>query len=76
MFAAQKEVPVFAVFVMKKRATRYTLIVRRVDNEESRNEVSVRGRAAVMAKSYAGILESVVDQYPYQWFNYFDFWSQ
>ncbi|MBP5548593.1 MAG: acyltransferase [Bacteroidales bacterium] len=76
VFAAQKEIPVFAVFVMKKKATRYTLIVRRVDNEESRSESSVRGRAAIMAKSYAGILENVVKQYPYQWFNYFDFWNQ
>lgn len=76
VFAAQKEVPVFAVFVMKQRATRYRLIVRRVDNEETSAEASMRSRAAMMAKNYAAILEKVVNEYPYQWFNYFDFWNQ
>lgn len=76
VFAAQKEVPVFAVFVMKLRATRYRLIVRRLDGDETATVSSMRVRAALLAKKYAAILESVVEEYPYQWFNYFDFWKQ
>lgn len=75
VFAAQKEIPAFAVFVMKRGATRYNLIVRRIDNEETAKETSLRNRAALIAKNYASILEEVVKQYPYQWFNYFDFWN-
>lgn len=76
VFAAQKEIPVFAVFVMKQRATHYHLIVRRIDDETTVAETTIRGRAAKLAKNYAAILEKVVDKYPYQWFNYFDFWNQ
>lgn len=76
VFASQKDIPVFAVFVMKERGIRYRLIVRRVDNDESRKELSVRGKAALLVKNYAEILERVVEQYPYQWFNYYDFWNQ
>lgn len=75
VFASQKDIPVFAVFVMKERGIRYRLIVRRVDNDESRKELSVRGKAALLVKNYAEILERVVEQYPYQWFNYYDFWQ-
>lgn len=76
VFAAQKEIPVFAVFVMKQRATHYHLIVRRIDDETTAAETTIRGRAAKLANNYAAILEKVVDKYPYQWFNYFDFWNQ
>lgn len=76
IFASQKELPVFAVFVMKKRATRYHLIVRRVDDANSAAETSLRSRAAMLARNYASILENVVEQYPYQWFNYYDFWGE
>ena len=75
VFAAQKEVPVFAAFVMKQRATRYHLIVRRLDGN-LQSPTSVRLRAADLAKNYAEVLEEVMEQYPYQWFNYFDFWNQ
>ena len=75
VFAAQKEVPVFAAFVMKQRATRYHLIVRRLDGN-LQSPTSVRLRAADLAKNYAAVLEEVMEQYPYQWFNYFDFWNQ
>ena len=76
VFAAQKDVPVFAVFVMKEKATTYRVIVRRVDDEESHAETRIRSRAEMLAGRFASILDDIVERYPYQWFNYFDFWKQ
>ena len=29
----------------------------------------------VWVEQYVGVLESLVRQYPYQWFNFYDFWD-
>lgn len=65
-FATQKKVDAFAVFMMKTSAKKYKLIVRPL----------AAGDACVIANAYARELESIVNEYPYQWFNYFDFWHQ
>lgn len=57
--ARAKEVSLIAIFVMKSRWRHYHIIVRPVAN----------------MGEYVALLESVVRQYPTQWFNFFDFWT-
>ena len=71
--AVQKDVPMLAVFVMKEGMKTYHAYVREIvcDPHGGRRE-----RMAQLAQSFACCLESIVRQYPTQWFNYFDFWEQ
>lgn len=71
-FAAQKNVPVYAMFCMKESAKVYHLYVRPIEYEGDGN---VRKRMHGLAKRYVEVLEEIVNRYPYQWFNYFDFWQ-
>lgn len=72
-FAAQKGAPVYAVFYMKQSTKVYHLYVRPIVCEEDGN---IRKRMNSMAQSYVKVLEEMVNAYPYQWFNYFDFWQK
>lgn len=71
-FAAQKNTPVYAVFYMKESTKVYHLYVRPIACDEGGN---IRKRMNEMAKRYVEVLEEMVNKYPYQWFNYFDFWN-
>lgn len=70
--AAQKEVPVLAIFVMKESVRGYKAYVREIATPAGR---SIKQRMPLMAQQFASELESIVDRYPHQWFNYYDFWQ-
>ena len=57
--AGARDVPVVAVFVMKTGVTSYTISAVKVED----------------AASFAAALENTVRRYPYQWFNFFNFWD-
>lgn len=73
--AVQRGVPVLAVFVMKESIHTYHIYVRKIQLPEGvtlkRNE-----KMAALAQSFAHELELVMDKYPAQWYNYYDFWKQ
>ena len=71
-FAAQKNVPIYAMFCMKEGAKTYHLYVRPI---EYGGDGNIRSRIDGLAKRYVEVLEEMVNKYPYQWFNYFDFWQ-
>ncbi len=65
--ASRLKVPVLFVYVMKESKKHYHLYAR---------DVSVkRGDAQGVLKAYTENLEWILQKYPLQWFNYFDFWS-
>ncbi|MBQ0016648.1 MAG: lipid A biosynthesis (KDO)2-(lauroyl)-lipid IVA acyltransferase [Bacteroidales bacterium] len=70
--ATHKNVPVFAVFVLRSSPQTYKVYIKQISvlSNKSNNE-----RCFLMAQKYASELESVVKKYPYQWFNYYDFWQ-
>ena len=74
LLAAQREVPMLALFVMKEGMRRYRVLVRSV-GMPSDAEASARQRAEGMAREFAGQLEAVTRRYPTQWFNFYDFWQ-
>lgn len=74
MLAAQRDVPMVAVFVMKEGVRKYRVFVRQLGAESDPSSPS-RIRAQAMAEAFAVCLENVVRQYPTQWFNFYDFWK-
>lgn len=69
--AAMKQ-PVLLVFVIKQSDLAYRVYCEQLDPDPS---VPRHQRAQHLADRYAQRLEQMAIQYPYQWFNFYDFWS-
>jgi predicted LPLAT superfamily acyltransferase len=68
LIASRLKVPVVFVYVMKEPNLHYHLYTR---------EAKVKHRDEKgLLKEYAESVESMVEKYPLQWFNYFDFWNR
>ena len=70
--AAQRDVPVLCVFVMKEGRRKYKVLLERLSTPEG---VTRQERIQALADAYASLLEAVVRQYPHQWYNFYDFWK-
>jgi predicted LPLAT superfamily acyltransferase len=68
LIASRLKVPVVFVYVMKEKNLHYHLYTREA-------QVNHRNEKALL-KEYTQSLESMLKEYPLQWFNYFDFWVQ
>ena len=71
--AAQKNVAMLAVFVMKESYKTYHAYVRVIQCDR---DAKIREQMSQLAQNFASNLEEIVKRYPTQWFNYFDFWKQ
>lgn len=67
LIASRLKVPVVFVYVMKEANLHYHLYARQA-------EVKHRDEKALL-RNYIASLESMLNRYPLQWFNYFDFWQ-
>ncbi len=70
--AAQKEVPLLAVFNMREKDGAYKVYEYLLEVDAS---LPVRKRIAALSQQFADRLEMIVRKYPHQWFNYYDFWE-
>ncbi|WP_411766905.1 lipid A biosynthesis acyltransferase [Winogradskyella sp. A3E31] len=61
------DVPVLFVYVMREPKRHYHLYARRVEFEAK--------NAEDLLKKYANNIERVINKYPLQWFNFYDFWE-
>ncbi|MCG2460188.1 lipid A biosynthesis acyltransferase [Flavobacteriaceae bacterium F89] len=61
------KVPILFVYVMKEKNLHYHLYARKVEAEDQ--------NAKSVLAHYVESITWVLDKYPYQWFNYFDFWD-
>ena len=68
LIASRLKVPVVFVYVMKEKNLHYHLYTREA-------QVNHRNEKALL-KEYTQSLESMLKEYPLQWFNYFDFWTR
>jgi predicted LPLAT superfamily acyltransferase len=68
LIGSKLKVPVLFVYVMKESRFHYHLYAREAD-VDYKNE-------RVLLESYRDNITSMVEKYPLQWFNYFDFWSK
>ncbi|WP_024989412.1 LpxL/LpxP family acyltransferase [Segatella albensis] len=71
--AAQREVPVITIHVMKESARKYRIYIKRLDTTDGQN---IKVKARQLAEQYADYLQYIVERYPTQWFNYFEFWNK
>lgn len=67
LIASRLKVPVVFVYVMKEKNGHYHLYAREA-------EVTHRNDRELL-KTYIKSVESMLQKYPLQWFNYFDFWN-
>jgi len=68
LLGSRLKVPVVFVYVMKETSKHYHLYTREA-NFKARN-------AQDLLKSYTESIAWILKKYPYQWFNYFDFWAK
>ena len=72
--AAHFDVPVIAIFVMKKSVSKYRVYVQPISLEDS-DTLSKREKAERLTRAFVKELEAVVRKYPEQWFNFYNFWK-
>ena len=72
LLAAAKQTPMLFVAVMKAGRKKYRISVRELT---APIEMPPRKRAEALVREYAGLLEHTVRQYPEQWYNYFNLWT-
>lgn len=68
MLASRLKTPVAYVYVMKETNLHYHLYTRRAPEFKHRD-------AQAVLNSYTESVSHMLKKYPYQWFNYFDFWK-
>jgi len=68
LLASRLKVPVAFVYVMKETNKHYHLFTRLATAKQR--------DAQGLLKNYTHSIEWILNQYPLQWFNYFDFWDQ
>lgn len=68
LIASRLGVPVVYVYVMKEKNLHYHLYARVAKNIKNRDSQG-------LLSSYVQNLETMIEKYPLQWFNYFDFWD-
>ena len=71
--AAQLEVPVKTLFIMKEKGLDYSVFEGEANHS---NQERTTERAEEMACEYVSQLEKIIKQYPDQWFNFFHFWNE
>ena len=74
VLALQRNVPTLAIFVMKASPYRYQAYVRRIQADD-RKYTGRNDRAANLAQHFASEIEQVLEKYPEQWFNFYEFWN-
>lgn len=67
LIASRLKVPVVFVYVMKEDNLHYHLYARQ-SNAKHRDEQG-------LLENYVDSLEGMIEKYPLQWFNYFEFWN-
>jgi predicted LPLAT superfamily acyltransferase len=68
LIASRLQVPVVFVYVMKEPNLHYHLYTREAQTKH-RDEKG-------LLKAYVESVETMLKEYPLQWFNYYDFWNQ
>jgi len=68
LLGSRLNVPVCFVYVMKESKTQYHFY--------ARHAISRERDPSALLKEYTKSLEWMIEKYPLQWFNYFDFWAE
>jgi len=69
------DVPILTIFVMKESVSRYHVYVKPLQ-PKGLELLNKREKITCLAQSFASELESMVQKYPEQWFNFYEFWKK
>lgn len=75
MLAASFEVEILVIFNIKIAPNRYKLFIRKLSPDIKPNSTK-RQVAEAHLHAYVAEIESILKQYPEQWFNFYNFWRQ
>lgn len=75
IMAAQTDVPLLSIFVIRKKIWEYSVMVSLISSEDIMTEKSPHKRASLLAKKFASEMEKTIKENPDQWFNFYDFWN-
>lgn len=67
LLASRLDVPVLFVYVMKETSSHYHLYARKSQAKQRDSQM--------LLKEYTESVSWMLEKYPLQWFNYFDFWN-
>lgn len=74
VLAVEREVKMLAVFVMKESVSGYHVVIKEL-SPITKGESTRKEKMQLLAQSFADELASIVNEYPSQWFNYYNFWK-
>ena len=75
ILASMLEAPVYSIFNMRESDGSYRAIFRELAKQVVLPRIGRREAIYNYVKCFAEILTEVIQQYPYQWFNFYDFWA-
>ena len=67
------EIEVLAIFIIKKSCKKYTIYIKPIKTDEESG--TKREKIEHYVRSYVKEVETIVREYPEQWFNYYEFWK-
>lgn len=70
--AAQMNVKLLSVFVMREKFRHYKVYVNEISAEQN---LSSKEKAKFYADSFAEEIQKILNLYPDQWFNFYNFWN-
>lgn len=73
--AVAERVPVLSMFMMRDGHNRYTLYVNRLSDGSDLDGKRHSDKAKMLLQRQIGIMEQMLDKYPKQWFNFYEFWK-
>ncbi|MCL2728028.1 MAG: hypothetical protein FWD56_06570 [Bacteroidales bacterium] len=73
--ALRMDVPVLAIYMMREKSKRYHIIIRNLTQLIPREGTDAEKLRAYMHQ-FVTMLEEVLQRYPEQWYNYYDFWKK
>lgn len=75
VMAVERNVKMLAVFVMKESVNSYHVVIRELSSTIAYGKIAHKEEMRLLAQSFADELSSIVNEYPSQWFNYYNFWK-
>jgi predicted LPLAT superfamily acyltransferase len=75
LLAAVSGAPLIATFSLQVGPAAYRFFANEPQRLSFTAGQSREAQLRVWVEQYVGVLESLVRQYPYQWFNFYDFWD-
>ena len=72
--AVKLKAPMLAMFVMQSGYKKYTCYVYKIEVENLETYTQQQQIELLMQK-YASIIEKILEMYPLQWYNFYDFWK-